>query len=212
MNFDGKKVLLISAHTDDLEVAIGGFVLSQKDKSLWKHLVFSPAKESIPEGFPVSATEREFIESQRFMGIKEYRMENFDVRWFPESRQKILEVLNEEKRDFKPDVIFCPSSVDIHQDHATVGKEVYRAFYGRTIYEYLSSKSFGEERVNTFIEIDEDTFKLKQKLIGIYKSQLAKFDFKALNENIMKFCGERYIGKGKYAETMIMRKKVERIS
>jgi len=170
-----KRVLLISPHTDDIE--IGASAITQhyiRNGYELRHIAFSLCRESIPEGFPQDITEREFIDAQKTLSIEDHHLYDFPVREFSRHRQDILDVLIEEKRRFRPDIVLSTSPDDIHQDHSQMGKEVKRAFFNSTIIYYSPLKMYPSFMANMYLNYSTETWEIKKEAIGCYGSQLRK--------------------------------------
>jgi LmbE family N-acetylglucosaminyl deacetylase len=124
------KILLLSPHTDDIELGAGGTVIKLlKEKNndfLWA--VFSICEDAMPEGLPPDTLEKEFTAVASKLGIKDYRSYSFLNKKFPQYQQEILSQLDKIKREFKPDLVISPSLNDFHQDHKTIAEETVRAF------------------------------------------------------------------------------------
>lgn len=163
-----KKILILSPHADDLELSMGGTVkkLTLKGCEILS-VVFSPCYASNPKGL------YQYIpESYKILGICDYKLLQYEVRKFTYFRQEILEDLANIRKLFNPDIIFLPSSKDLHQDHEVIHKEGIRAFENRTIFGY-SVKNDG----NLFIPIDDLGLESKIKASNCYLSQSYKHYF-----------------------------------
>ncbi len=125
------KVLILSPHTDDAELACGGSIikfLQEGHELLW--VVFSVAEESLPEFLPKDTLKKEFLEITKHLNLheKNYIIYNFKVRHLQENRQEVLENLITIRDEFLPDLVLAPSFSDYHQDHQVVANEAVRAF------------------------------------------------------------------------------------
>ena len=63
-------------------------------------------------------------------------MFRYDVRIFKALRQEILQDLISLRKLIHPDIVFLPSSSDLHQDHSTIYAEGIRAFKFNSILGY----------------------------------------------------------------------------
>jgi LmbE family N-acetylglucosaminyl deacetylase len=132
-----RRVLVLSAHTDDGEFGCGGTIARLLDEGVEvRYVAFSTATKSLPEAFPPDALAREVEEATAALGITNLAVHDFDVRTFPERRQDILELLIAEWEEWHPDAVFQPSLHDVHQDHQVVAAEGLRAFKRTTILGY----------------------------------------------------------------------------
>lgn len=126
-----KRILLLSPHTDDAELGAGGYIsklIEEGHDFLW--VVFSSAKESVPEGMPNDTLANEFKDVMKSLNFpdKNFIIFDYKVRRLNEKRQDVLESLVQIKRDFKPNLVIGPSINDYHQDHQVVASEMIRAF------------------------------------------------------------------------------------
>lgn len=167
-------VLVLAPHTDDGELGCGGTI--HKLTALGKRVVyvaFSTCEESVPEGFPSDILTHEVKAATAELGISsdDLRILNYRVRHFPAHRQEILEDLVKLNQELKPDLVFCPSSYDIHQDHGTISMEAKRAFKNTTLlgYEFIwNNFQFSSQ---CFIELQESDVAKKVAAMEQYKSQ-----------------------------------------
>jgi LmbE family N-acetylglucosaminyl deacetylase len=167
-------ILVLAPHTDDGELGCGGTI--HKLTSMGKKVVyvaFSTCEESVPEGFPLDILTHEVKAATNELGIaaENLRILNYRVRQFPAHRQEILEDLVKLNRELKPDLVFCPSSFDIHQDHGTISMEAKRAFKNTTLlgYEFIwNNFQFSSQ---CFVELSEVDVTKKVAAMEQYKSQ-----------------------------------------
>lgn len=167
-------VLVLAPHTDDGELGCGGTI--NKLKQLGKRVIyvaFSTCEESVPEGFPRDVLTHEVKAATKALGIppEDLVILPYQVRYFPRDRQAILEDMVKLNREHKPDLVFCPSSYDIHQDHGTINQEAKRAFKSTTVlgYEFIwNNFQFSSQ---CFIELNEDDISAKVKAMECYQSQ-----------------------------------------
>ena len=172
------KVLILSPHTDDAEIGAGGFIsklIEEKKDILW--VVFSSARESIPEGIPNDTLYKEFLNVMHHLKIDKNHFIVFDytVRRLNEKRQDILESLVEIRNKFKPQLVLGPSLNDIHQDHQIVANEMIRAFKSSSsilCYELPWNHLKFENQF--FVKLEEEHIQKKIKLLSFYKSQILK--------------------------------------
>jgi N-acetylglucosamine malate deacetylase 1 len=134
-----QNILILSPHTDDGELGCGGAIAKFAEEG--KHIVYvalSCCEKSVPKEYPRDILRTEVKKATSVLGIKnqDLMLYDFEVRDFPENRQKILDTLIDIRKKVKPDMVFTPSSYDTHQDHITVMKETLRAFKMCTILGY----------------------------------------------------------------------------
>lgn len=163
-----KKVLVISPHTDDAEVGAGGALLRFVEECKIYHVALSDCMD-IERNLGFNLKE-EFEESLKFIGVQG-TCRTFKNRRFSEQALEIRDYLENLKLTIDPDVVFCPSSCDIHQDHREVYYETFRVFRNTTILGYESPRSSMGFRPTLYVGLDEDIVEKKCRLVSIYKSQ-----------------------------------------
>lgn len=210
------RVLTISAHTDDV-IPIAGGTISRilEEGGQVFYVGLSIAEESIPEGFPKDAVERETRLSTKVLGIdpKKVYIQRFPVRRFQEHRQKILDTLINFRDEIRPDIVFIPAIEDIHQDHEVVNRESIRALrrccsiYG---YDFPWNDLHGM-KLDLFYQLEERHMKKKVKALNCLKSQIIKKTNYLTEEYIRGLAIERGVRIGvKYAEAFEVIRDVRR--
>ena len=177
MEFKGKKLVVLAPHTDDGELGCGGTIAKVLDEGATVYYVaLSTAEQSVPDGFPKNRLEIEVKEATKALGISQDNLTVFhhEVRKLNYVRQEILESLVRLRNEIQPDLVFLPSSKDIHQDHLTVMQEGIRAFKYSTIlgYELIwNNLSFDTD---CFIKLEEEHIDKKINALQCYKTQEGK--------------------------------------
>lgn len=172
------NILVLAPHTDDGELGCGATISRyiKEGKNVY-YVAFSICEESVPDGFPKDILETEVKKATKVLGIKEENLfiYKFKVRRFPEFRQDILEELVKLNRKLKPELVFMPSSFDIHQDHKTIFEEGRRAFKHSSIlgYEFMWN-NFSFNSACTII-VNKDDIDKKIESIKKYESQTKRF-------------------------------------
>jgi len=175
---DKNKILVLAPHTDDGEFGCGATIAKfiEEGKDVF-YIAFSTCEESVPEGFPKNILEIEVKKATKELGIKPSNLiiKNYPVRRFNEHRQEILEDLIVLRKEIKPDLVFMPSSFDIHQDHSVIFQEGRRAYKNISIlgYEFMWN-NFSFDSV-AFSVVKERHINKKIKSIEQYKSQTKRF-------------------------------------
>lgn len=172
LNFD--RVLVLSPHTDDAEIACGGTMIKLiQNGSEVRSIAFSGCEESVPAEFPRDALRNEFFNAHSVLGVKKESCQvlDFKVRKFPQQRQEILEKLVALNREWQPDLVLVTSTSDTHQDHLTLAEEAYRAFKKTTIWAYDCPSNQQFPKLNCFVSLDEELLRRKLEAISEYKSQ-----------------------------------------
>lgn len=137
--FNVNEVLVLAPHTDDGELGCGATLAWLGEQGITLHYVaFSICEKSVPAEFPPDILATEVEHSSRVLRVDpdHLMVKRYPVRHFPEHRQEILEDLIKIRSEVKPDLVFLPSSDDVHQDHQVVSQEGLRAFKHQTVLGY----------------------------------------------------------------------------
>jgi LmbE family N-acetylglucosaminyl deacetylase len=169
-----KNVLVLAPHTDDGELGAGGTISKLNEMRIKvTYVAFSTAKQSVPKRYKTNILKDEVKDATIALGIKPSNLILFDyeVRKLGYHRQSILEDLISLKKQNSFDLIFVPSTNDIHQDHSTVAQEAIRAFKNKTILGY--ELIWNNINFNTvcFIKLKKKHIDNKIKSLSKYKSQ-----------------------------------------
>jgi LmbE family N-acetylglucosaminyl deacetylase len=176
MNFNKvNKVLVLSPHTDDGEIAAGGAIARfiEEEKEVY-YVAFSSCEISVPNNFPRDILKTECEEATKVLGIKPENLIllDYEVRTFPEHRQEILDEMIKLKDRIEPDLVLVPSSNDIHQDHQTIYKEALRAFKkSSSIWGYEHPWNNLTFTTDIFVKLEEKHIKKKIEALKTYQSQ-----------------------------------------
>jgi len=140
-------------------------------------MVFSSARESVPEGMPDDILASEFKEVIGLLKLNSdcYTLFDYKVRRLNEYRQEILESLVKIRNNFQPDLVIGPSLNDYHQDHVIVANEMIRAFKSTSsilCYELPWNHLKFENQF--FVKLNEVHIQKKIEILGCYKSQIIK--------------------------------------
>ncbi len=172
------KILVLAPHTDDGELGCGATIARflEERKEVY-YVAFSTCEESVPEGFPKNILEVEVKKATKVLGIPESNLiiKNYPVRRFSSFRQEILEDLVIMKREIQPDLVFMPSSFDVHQDHTTIFQEGRRAFKNTSIlgYEFMwNNFSFSS---TALVNLELRHIQKKVEAMEQYESQNLRF-------------------------------------
>ena len=173
---DKKRVLVISPHTDDADVGVGGTLIKLGKDFNVLHIALTDCMD-IERNAPYNLKD-EFISAQKLLDIKS-RLYDFPNRRFPENSFKIRDLFEELKRELVPDIVLCPSPKDIHQDHYATYLESFRVFRNSTILAYESPRSTMGFLPSLYVALDEDIVRQKCTLVGMYKSQEREYYMQA---------------------------------
>ncbi len=168
------RVVVLAPHTDDGELGCGGSIAKFIENGYDVYYVaFSSARQSLPEGYPDDTLVREVKAATKILGIKPENLiiYDYEVRKFSYVRQDILEDLVKLKRELEPDLVFIPSTQDLHQDHQTVANEALRAFKETSILSYELPWNNIAFRTEGFIPLEKRHVDKKMQALREYRSQ-----------------------------------------
>ena len=168
------KILLLSPHTDDIELGAGGTLiklLREKNNDIcW--IVFSTCPDAVPEGLPKDTLKKEYTSVVSELGIKNYHIYDFENMNFPRYRQEILAELDKLRKEFEPDLIVTPSLNDFHQDHRTIAEETVRVFKRDTsIIGYELPWNNLVFNPQLLVELTDEEVERKWRILSLYESQ-----------------------------------------
>ncbi|HID40411.1 MAG TPA: PIG-L family deacetylase [Calditrichaeota bacterium] len=169
-----KKILALSAHTDDIEFGCGATLHRLLEQNSEIHvIVFSICEDSVPNGLSKDVLLHEMYRSAKMLGIKKENIEvhRFPVRKFPQYRQEILEILVAAGKKIKPDLVFTHSTQDVHQDHHTVAEESIRAFRFTTLLGFELPWNNIISTSQVIVEVNENNLQAKTQAVACYESQ-----------------------------------------
>jgi LmbE family N-acetylglucosaminyl deacetylase len=174
MILDSRPILVLAPHTDDGELGCGGSIarLCQLGYSV-VYYAFCSCDESLPKGFEQGTLKRELFKATNVLGISSENIfvDNFAVRRLSYFRQEVLECLYRLSREIDPQIVFCPTRDDLHQDHAVVASEAQRAFKDKTILGYEMPWNNIIFNANYIIRLEEQHIELKINALKQYTSQ-----------------------------------------
>ncbi|WP_274425411.1 PIG-L deacetylase family protein [Chelativorans sp. YIM 93263] len=177
------NVLCIGAHSDDIEIGLGGTILSLADgRRLNVHWCVCSARGLRSDEAHASATG--FL-----AGANDCRIElgSFDDSYFPAQSRAIKDWLAVIKTRSAPDLVFTHAADDAHQDHRQVNEITWNLFRDHLVLEYEIPKWDGDIAPrNLYVPLTKSILDRKTELLmAHFGSQRSKdwFDtetFKAL--------------------------------
>ena len=175
MNFYGKRVLLLGAHPDDIELGCGA-LLHHIVKETEVLCVTLSDNQKNPD---LKNVKEEHYVSMAILGVPEEKIifGPFTTRVFPDSRQEILEYFLKLRTDFQPDLIFVHSGQDIHQDHNTMTNEALRAFRGITVLGFDVVRSSYDFFPHFLVEVTEEDVNKKIEALSQYETYRDRYYF-----------------------------------
>ena len=159
-----KRVLCLGAHSDDIEIGVGGTLLrlARENPGLdVRWVVFCGADER---------RNREARESAaRYLaGFRQSQVDVFAFRdaFMAFDGVAVKETFEQLKRSFEPDLVFTHFRDDRHQDHRLLSDLAWNTWRDHTILEYEIPKYDGDlGRPNVFAPLPEDLCRRKIELL-----------------------------------------------
>ena len=174
LNINNKRILLLAAHTDDVEFFAGATIskLIRNGADVY-YVAFSACEESVPKQFDKNILRKEIKESIKVLNIPQENLYVLDypVRLFPEYRQQILDDMIRFRKSINPDLVFTFSKNDTHQDHKVIYEESFRAFKKISMLGFESVYNNIISELTCFIEISEKDLENKISALRCYDSQ-----------------------------------------
>jgi N-acetylglucosamine malate deacetylase 1 len=169
-----KTVLAVAPHIDDVELGVGATIhhLAKDNRVYYVALSFPPLVEKV-------AFMEEFNESVKHLGIDRQRiiLRDYDPRNLFDSRSDILQLFYDLNKELRPDLVFIPNSLDIHQSHEVVYAEARRAFKYLTLLGYELPWNSMEFPMDVFVTVDREDVDAKIAAINAYKTQKHRMFF-----------------------------------
>jgi len=161
------NILALSPHTDDSELGAGGTLARYIEEG---HRVMVVA---LSTGNPVDgSSEPEMAAAMAMLGVKQWYVYDFHCRDYQGQRADILKELEQLHEHFKPDLVFCPSLNDTHQDHVTATCEALRAFRHSSILAYELLRNWVTPFAPThYVKLSAGHIEAKAAALACYKSQ-----------------------------------------
>ena len=197
-----KQILILSPHADDEILGCGG-ITSKFSKEGYdiNVLILTNANDGAPEIYSKKDIKKIRDESKlanEFIGTKKLFFENLPaltLNQYPP--YKISNIIEKYILKIKPEVVFIPSSNDIHEDHKIIFKAAKVSLRPNKksnvkkilSYEVLSETEWNENEKafspNYFVKLNKLNINNKIKAFLKYKSQVKKFPHPRSKEGIL---------------------------
>jgi N-acetylglucosamine malate deacetylase 1 len=170
-----RKLLFIGPHPDDVELGCGGAVAKYSQVSKIKYLILSPCLEEKKNKNILN----EVSKAIDILGVSKENLtiERLPRRTFHDQRNKIREILISIRDQFEPNVVFCPSLKDVHQDHSVTAEETLRLFRDNGVISYEAPRSSLFFQPNLYIQLNDEEFSKKMQALECYRSQFDRYYF-----------------------------------
>jgi LmbE family N-acetylglucosaminyl deacetylase len=203
-----RRLLVIGAHSDDIEIGCGGTVLrlvrEYPDLEVtWA--VFSGLGERAAEAR--SSSEAMLSTAAR----RDIVIHSFRDGFLPYSGADVKDTFEELKARVEPDLILTHYGQDAHQDHRLVSELTWNTFRDHLILEFEIPKYDGDlGRPNLFVRLDDEVARAKvEHLLEHFPSQHGRRWFtEELFRSLMRIRGMECNSASGYAEGFYSRKAV----
>lgn len=200
------KCLFLGAHSDDIEIGVGGTILSLLEacpEAEIHWVVFSAQGDRATEAKNSAGA---FLEKASHASIT---LHAFRDGFFPSERVAIKECFESLKHECEPDMIFTHYRDDRHQDHRLLHELTWNTWRNHAIFEYEIPKFDGDlAQPNTFMPLSEEVVTQKiALLLEYFGTQRSKqwFDEETFR-GLMRIRGLEAHSPTRYAEAFYCRK------
>ena len=164
---DIKRILVLSPHPDDGLMGCGATLAKLKEQGAEITYIYFSFQD---QGF----NQKEMEGAQSIVGYDLIPYTDYVVRHFSSQRQLILEDLVKFREEYKPSIVFIPSSFDTHQDHQAIHQEAIRAFRNYTLLGYEESWNNIKFESRCFVPLKEKHIQQKMDIADNFKTQKGK--------------------------------------
>jgi len=172
------KVLVLGAHSDDIEIGLGGTLLrlarTRPDLHVdWVVLAAAGARRE-----EATASAAHFLEGFKSSSVQ---LHQFRDSYFPYDGAQIKDCFEALKKTGDPGLIFTHRYEDAHQDHRIVAEFTRNTFRDHLVLEYEVPKYDGDMgQPNVYVPLTTDELEAKvQALLRFFGSQRARSWFDA---------------------------------
>ncbi|WP_353476707.1 PIG-L family deacetylase (plasmid) [Salipiger sp. H15] len=166
-------LLCIGAHSDDIEIGAGGFILSLLQSGFPVNVQWCVLSASGPRAEEARQSAEAFLCGAASIQIE---IGDFADTQFPSQIPAIREWLSRIREKAVPDVVLVHRADDAHQDHRTLNQLAWNMFRDQTILEYEIPKWDGDlGRPNAYVALTEAVLERKLELLQThFASQRSK--------------------------------------
>jgi LmbE family N-acetylglucosaminyl deacetylase len=200
-----RRVLVIGAHSDDIEIGCGATLLTMQQRRQLEVTWVVLGAEGVREQEARRSAEA-FLAGA---GSSALQFRGFRDGYFPYVGGEVKDVFEELKARLQPDLIFTHARNDLHQDHRLVCELTWNTWRDHLILEYEIPKYDGDLGVpNVFVPIPTEVAQEKVRLLSsAFASQSAKHWFDDdLFLGLMRVRGMEARSPTRYAEAFTCRK------
>lgn len=199
-------VLCIGAHSDDIEIGVGGTLLRLLEEGVKLDVHWCVLSASGNRGEEALSSARAFLESAESQSIE---LASFEDSFFPSQTREIKNWLLAVRDKVVPDIIFTHSREDEHQDHREISRLTTNVFRDHFVLEYEIPKWDGDLiQRNAYVPITADIMERKVALLlRHFATQRSKdwFDGDTFR-SLARLRGMECRAPGRFAEAFTIRK------
>jgi LmbE family N-acetylglucosaminyl deacetylase len=195
-----RRVLLIGAHADDIEIGCGGTILRLIETRPGLEVCWVVLSGGAERSAEAKASARRFLEGATSPQII---VQGFRDGYFPYDGAQVKDFFEELQTMVEPDVIFTHGREDRHQDHRLVSELTWNTFRNHLILEYEIPKYDGDlGSPNVFVELSAEICRRKTcALLEGFPSQRSKHWFtEDLFLSVMRLRGMECRASSRFAE------------
>jgi LmbE family N-acetylglucosaminyl deacetylase len=202
------RLLVVGAHSDDIEIGCGGTILKLVEQGAISHICWV-----VLSGNGARGAEAESSAHALLNGAVDKRVivRDFKDGFFPYDGGEIKAFFETLKEEFSPDIILTHQRQDLHQDHRVSCELTWNTFRDHLILEYEVPKYDGDMgSPNLFVPLDDDVCRQKvAHLLDHFASQRDKRWFREdLFSGLLRLRGMECQSPTSYAEAFYCRKAV----
>ena len=162
LDLSNKKILVLGAHPDDIELGMGGTLYQIKNYN--PQVVIFSSSTNIPGN---ESIEKELENSLGFLGLT-YTCLDYKTMDFV---NQVAQIRNNVYKLRDTDIVFSTSRNSQHLDHRILGDAVDDIMLDKTVLYYEDIRSGQNQLVNCWNEITPLELEIKCKMIDQYSSQ-----------------------------------------
>jgi LmbE family N-acetylglucosaminyl deacetylase len=200
------KVLLLGAHSDDIEIGCGGTVLELIEKKPDVEITWVVLSAKGERKIEAQRSAQAFLKDVQ---QKQIILKDFKDGYFPFHGAAIKDFYEQLKGELSPDIVFTHYRNDLHQDHRLICELTWNTFRKQMILEYEIPKYDGDlGSPNFYILLKESNCRQKVALLtDIFATQRGKNWFAGdLFYSMMRLRGMEARSPSKYAEAFYAHK------
>ena len=169
-----RPILILGAHPDDIEFAMGGTVARLIEEGAQITVAVMSKSMHIAQNQDILA---ELENSMATFGIKDFQVHDFETRRFEQQSTEIRDTVFKLKKDLAPELVFCTSPVAMHPDHAALGRACKSVFQETTVLAYEDIRGNHDMLINQWFKLTGGHVDTKVKALSCYNSQAGRAYF-----------------------------------